>query len=260
MDDGSIDNTKMTVESFRDPRIIYNWTENSGGPATPRNRGIDSAKADWICFLDADDLWYPNKLKEVAEVIENNPKLDFICHNEVMYVSAANNKTLLKYGPYESDFYRVMLMEGNRASTSATSVRREFLNEHGLRFNQSPDYVIVEDYDMWLRIAFKGGKFYFINNVLGEYIIENDNISSNLLKMHHNYSTLLHDHVYQLQTFQLDKDFLWRKLKVKLLINDAKNLFSKKQYTSGLRYLTLAFHISFAESLRYIFLKIRKAF
>src|SRR5882672_1834830 len=69
MDDGSSDNTREMVESFRDSRIRYQWAPNSGGPATPRNRGIDAAVADWICFLDADDRWYPDKLRRVAQVI-----------------------------------------------------------------------------------------------------------------------------------------------------------------------------------------------
>ena len=75
MDDGSTDDTQAVVESFHDQRICYYWAENSGGPATPRNRGIDAARADWICFLDADDLWYPDKLERVAEEIKRNPDI-----------------------------------------------------------------------------------------------------------------------------------------------------------------------------------------
>ena len=40
MDDGSTDGTKEMVNSYSDPRIFYNWQENTGGPAKPRNNGI----------------------------------------------------------------------------------------------------------------------------------------------------------------------------------------------------------------------------
>ena len=69
MDDGSKDDTAGMVAAIGDPRIRYEWAPNSGGPATPRNRGIEAASADWICFLDADDFWYPDKLGTMARTI-----------------------------------------------------------------------------------------------------------------------------------------------------------------------------------------------
>lgn len=259
MDDGSIDNTKAVVESFQDARISYAWAQNSGGPATPRNLGINAAQADWICFLDADDLWYPDKLKRVHEAITNNQSLDLICHNEMMSVLATGSKSLLKYGPFEADFYRVMLTLGNQVSTSAATVKRDFLNKHSLRFNQSPDYVIIEDYDMWLRVAFHGGVFHFIAEPLGEYIIENDNISSNLEKMQHNHLVVLRDHVYNLQTFQPDKDKLWNYINTGLLISNARNMLANRRYVSGANFLIRAFRTSLTGTLGYILSKLTKS-
>ena len=258
MDDGSTDDTKAVVESFHDSRIHYDWAPNSGGPATPRNRGLDAAQADWICFLDADDLWYPDKLKRVAEVIGTTPGFDLVCHAELKSNLATGSKALLKCGPFEPDFYRVMLTLGNRVSTSAAAVRRDFLNEHKLRFNQSPDYVIVEDYDMWLRIAFYGGIFRFMDTPLGEYIIENDNISSNVQRIHHNHLVLLRDHVYNLQTFQPDKDKLWREIIAGFSMSCAKRQFSEGRYVSGVGSLLQALRSSVAGAVRYVFLKASK--
>jgi glycosyltransferase involved in cell wall biosynthesis len=255
MDDGSTDDTQAVVESFRDSRIRYEWAPNSGGPATPRNRGIDAAKAGWVCFLDADDLWYPEKLQLVSEAIAQNPDSDLICHNEVKSVLATQSKSLLSYGPYEHDFYRLTLTLGNRVSTSATTVKRSFLNKHDLRFNQSPDYVIVEDYDMWLRIAFFGGVFHFIAEPLGEYIIEDDNISSNLTRIRHNQLVVLRDHVFNLQQFEPNKDRLWRGINAGLLISRAKGDVAAKQYASACNLLFAAVKISIAGSMRYVFIK-----
>lgn len=258
MDDGSTDNTEAVVESYLDPRIRYEWGPNSGGPATPRNRGIDAARADWICFLDADDLWYKGKLKRVAEVIETTLSLDLVCHNERMSVLATAKKTPLHYGPFEPNFYQVMLRLGNRVSTSAVTVRRDFLNRHGLRFNQSSDYVIVEDYDMWLQVAFYGGVFHFIADYLGEYIIAGDNISSNSQRIQNNHLVLLRDHVYSRQTFQPDKDRLWREINAGLLITKSNNQISKRQYIVGVSTLIRAFRGSFVGAMKYILLQIRQ--
>jgi glycosyltransferase involved in cell wall biosynthesis len=255
MDDGSSDDTQAVVESFQDARIRYEWAPNSGGPATPRNRGIDAAKADWVCFLDADDLWYPYKLQRVCEAIAQHPDSDLICHSEMMSVLATQSKSLLIYGPYEPDFYRLMLTLGNRVSTSATTVKRGFLNQHGLRFNQSPDYVIVEDYDMWLRIAFFGGAFHFIAAPLGEYVIDNDNISSNLTRIRHNQLVVLRDHVFSRQQFEPNKDQLWREVNAGLLISRAIGEASAKRYATMCKLVATALKTSITGSMRYLLIK-----
>ena len=237
MDDGSTDDTEKMVSSLSDPRVRYGWAPNSGGPATPRNRGIDAASAPWVSFLDADDIWYPTRLSEVAQAIAQNPESDVFCHNEMLRVVGANEKTLLKYGPYEKDFYRTMLTQGNRLSPSAVTVRTDFLLKHDLRFNQGSDYVAVEDYDLWLRLASQGARFAFITKPLGEYIIENDNISLATMRARHNQQVLLKDHVYIIQQFESDKDKLWRQIRLRLDNEEGRELLGQGKIVNGLRML-----------------------
>jgi glycosyltransferase involved in cell wall biosynthesis len=252
MDDGSTDDTRAVVEAFDDSRIRYDWAPNSGGPATPRNRGIDAATADWVCFLDADDLWHPDKLDQVARCIEGNPGADLICHDVVTSVEASGEKFTSRCGPFERDLYRVMLTEGNQVITSAATVRREFLDRHGLRFNTSPDYVIVEDYDLWLRIALAGGRFCQIRQPLGVYVIERGNISSDLTRFNRNHMTLLKAHVYHLQTFDPDKDRLWRKITSHLMLDRARALIAENRFASGIQSLLGGFRGAPASSILYI--------
>lgn len=258
VDDGSTDHTKAVIDTFQDGRINYFWIKNSGGPATPRNYGIDIARGDWVCFLDADDIWYSDKLKSVNEVISNESSMHVICHNEIMHHKGANKKSLLRYGPYQDDFYRIMLKSGNRVSTSATVVSRTFLNQHILRFNQSPEYVIVEDYDLWLRIALNGGKFYFIDDPLGEYIIEDDNISSNAKRLKKNSWTLIKDHVYFVQNFEADKDMLFRYIKAMHLIAEAKTMLLEGDCLSSIRLVFDAFKNSPAGVMGYVSLRVQR--
>lgn len=260
VDDGSVDHTKAVIDAFQDRRITYFWIKNSGGPATPRNYGIVKSQSDWVCFLDADDIWYPDKLMRVYEAIKKNPEMDVFCHNEIMRDLRCDKKSSLRYGPFEPDFYQVMLKLGNRLSTSATSVRRTFLNKNNLRFNQSPEYVIVEDYDLWLRIALSGGKFYFIDLSLGEYIIENDNISSNLRKMQHNSSVLIRDHVYRLQNFETNKDRLFGYIQATRLMSEAKIMLTNGHPFSAIHLVFNAFKISPTGAVGYISSKTTKFF
>ena len=75
MDDGSTDGTKEIVTDFNDPRIIYEWDDNWGGPAKPRNRGIKKSSGEFIAFLDSDDWWLPKKLEESVVVLEKGSDL-----------------------------------------------------------------------------------------------------------------------------------------------------------------------------------------
>ena len=70
IDDGSTDNTKEVVASFNDARITYVYQENAERSAA-RNKGIGLAKAEWLCFLDSDDVLLPEHLDVLASFIEN---------------------------------------------------------------------------------------------------------------------------------------------------------------------------------------------
>ena len=63
INDGSTDNSAEIVnKQFYDKRIRYIYQDNAG-VSSARNRGIKEAIGEWILFLDADDVLYPNALK-----------------------------------------------------------------------------------------------------------------------------------------------------------------------------------------------------
>lgn len=64
VDNKSTDNSIEVIKTVCDDRIkIIHLEYNSGGPARPRNVGLDNAKGEYIAFLDADDVWLPASLK-----------------------------------------------------------------------------------------------------------------------------------------------------------------------------------------------------
>ena len=77
VDDGSTDITAEVVRSFTE--VIYMYQSNQG-VAAARNKGISVARGEFIAFLDADDLWTPNKLTlQIDWLLE---------HTHVGYVAA----------------------------------------------------------------------------------------------------------------------------------------------------------------------------
>jgi len=240
IDNGSTDNTKKIIlDKFPDKRIRYIYQSASGTPALPRNKGIKLSQGKWLCFLDSDDKWSPNKLEKIYEFICNEESLDVICHNEQMW-NPLNNKinNLLRYGPDSADLYKVMFLSGNRLSTSATSVKRSFLVEKELEFNTSRDFCMVEDYHLWLMLAFYKAKFLFIDDVLGFYRVGNQNLISNRKLFCNNLENLLKFHTRHVQNFESNKERLWSKLKIRGQICTIR--YSKEnQIIKFLRFLSL---------------------
>lgn len=220
VDDGSTDHTRTIVEQWGDARIRYAWIQNSGGPATPRNVGMSMATGEWLSFLDSDDLWHPLKLEAISLSIDRDPEVDAIGNDEVIR-HADGNLAVLHHGPATPDFYRTLLVEGNRCSTSAMTVRRAFVEAYGLRFNTAAEYVIVEDYDFWMRLALHGARYRFLNQALGEYVLGDGNISANVERSRHNWLCLLKDHVFSVQEFEPDREMLWREIRARAFATNA---------------------------------------
>ncbi len=224
MDDGSEDCTQNIVSGFKDERIIYEWAPNSGGPATPRNRGLARSTAPWVSFLDSDDIWYPNRLQEVYCHILSYPCTQVFCHDELLVNTNTGASKVLKYGPYSARFYKQLLSEGNCLSTSATTISASLLYATDASFNESSDYAIVEDYDLWLKLAYSQARFYFIPKVLGCYTIGCNNITHNTLKFRNNLRVVLLDHLFRLcSSSTSNHSFLRRSVVARLHMYDIRN-------------------------------------
>lgn len=79
VDDCSTDNTVEEINNFlEDKRIRFLRNERNSGAAVSRNYALREATGKWIAFLDADDVWLPEKLeKQLDFMIQNNYKFTY---------------------------------------------------------------------------------------------------------------------------------------------------------------------------------------
>ena len=78
VDDYSSDNTRKTIQSINDKRIIYKRTKRNLGCTCARLLGVQSSEGEFITFLDDDDEWKNNYLKNQIQVFKEYPLLDFV--------------------------------------------------------------------------------------------------------------------------------------------------------------------------------------
>lgn len=227
IDNNSTDDSEKIIKSYKDPRIKFFKIKNNGIIAKSRNLGIKKSKADWIAFLDSDDLWYANKLSSIRSFI-GEYSCDVVCSNEYKVNLKNNKKTPLYYSLKTKNVYKELLLYGNKLSTSSTLVSRNFLLKNRLFFDESFKLITVEDYDFWLQIAKHKGSFGFFKEFLGEYRIHNDNLSNNFELHYINLKNLIQKHIHEIQEFENIKileEYMEPRFSILFLKHSFKNSF-----------------------------------
>ena len=149
VDDGSTDDTAGAVLSREDRRIRCVTTAN-GGVARARNHGLELARGEFVAFLDADDVWRPEKLKRQLETMDADSSIG-LCFTSVAVVDDALRRITETKAESEADYCAALLTKGNIAgSCSSVMVRRALIDSAG-RFDSRLSQ--CADWDMWLRLS-----------------------------------------------------------------------------------------------------------
>ncbi|MFL6334929.1 MAG: glycosyltransferase family 2 protein [Pyrinomonadaceae bacterium] len=172
VDDGSADDTGEVARRLAaaDVRVRYVRRPN-GGQAAARNTGLGAARGALVAFLDADDLWLPEKLEAQLEVMERTG-VDLVYTDGYFFSEegAASEEERFHILPGEArgeELFRT-LFTSNRIGTLSVLVKREALDAVGL-FDEDRTYQNCEDYDLWLRLAKWGASFYGMEEKLMRY-------------------------------------------------------------------------------------------
>ncbi len=199
IDDGSIDGTASMVEPFlADARFKYIPQEHRG-IADARNTGLAAATGEWICLLDHDDRWRPDKLeKQLRYALAR--ACDIVC-SDALIVEHGSSSVMSRAMPEitaelrQSEFDSTvdlfeLLIKGNFICACSVMVRKSLFDEHGVF---DPDAAPADDYDMWLR-CMPDAKVGYVDEPLVHYMIHAGNHSRNEVRMLEKASQVLIEH------------------------------------------------------------------
>lgn len=238
VDNGSTDNTADLIRGLGYEKLRYHYQEDSGSVAGSRNTGIRLARGKYIAFLDSDDLWYRHKLAKVMSILEQDAGIDIIAHD--MIVSRKNKAFIQKCGPAKKNMFKALLAK-NRLIGSAAIVKRSVLLEIG-GFDGHPDFMHVEDYEAWLRMAYAGKRFYFLHQVLGEYRFHDANLSLDFIRVSQSEINLINKHFKNFKSSIPLYSFFFRRKRIGIsYFNRGVQYCFRKRYPDGLRYISASF-------------------
>jgi glycosyltransferase involved in cell wall biosynthesis len=176
VDDGSTDETKAILEPYMD-KIRYVFQIN-GGESSARNRGLSMAKGNYIAFLDADDIYKPNKLEQQLNVFLKDSSVDIVYNDvEVVDENLQYTSTLNSEYMYEAkeDFLCMLLVRQIIPGPASIMLRKKCIDS-GIRYPEQ--YRNAEDYQFIINLA-SHYRFKYLKECLYIYRRHSKNLTNN---------------------------------------------------------------------------------
>jgi len=192
VDDLSSDNSIDIISKYLGDRIKLIQLEKNSGSAVARNRAIEEAKGRYIAFLDADDIWLPNKLEKQIEFLDRY-KLAFTYSSYYLIDEDGNDLGIFK--TEESITYRSIL------KTNPIGCLTAIYDTEKLGKVFMPNIRKRQDYGTWLKILKKIETSQGILEPLAKYRILKNSLSSNKFKTAQ-YQWKIYREVEKLNIFQ----------------------------------------------------------
>jgi len=176
IDDCSTDHTQELLKEYvnSDNRIKAFYSDLNSGAAIVRNRGIEMAQGKYIAFLDSDDKWHPEKLSDQIAFMEKE-SLNFTFTN---YWIEKDIEKPFKFKTIKSVVFYNDILQFNYIPCSTV-----IFNQQNLGKQFMPNIRARQDWGLWMKLIELNGSAQRLDDYLMTYVIRNNSISSNKLKV-----------------------------------------------------------------------------
>ena len=190
VNDGSPDTAQLEKELQPYLADIIYIKRANGGPGAARNTGIRAASGEYIAFLDSDDEWVPMHLAHMRETLRADPTLDLMYGDAVNFGDVAEEgATTMQANPSERrvTFENLVLCRCTVVGSTVVA-RRNALIEAGL-FDEN--LAQAEDFELWARLAYRGGRIDYTRNITARRRIHKGNLTGDAIGSYDGQATAL---------------------------------------------------------------------
>jgi hypothetical protein len=173
-DDGSTDGLERALAPYRG-RIVLLRNERNRGESSAKNAAARAASAEFVAILDADDVYFPDRLEALGELAAERPDLDILTTDA--YLELDGERLRRCYGDtwtFEVDNQRQEILVRNFIFGLA-AVRRSRMIEVG-GFDESIRW--TEDWDLWARLILGGARAGAVDEPLALYRLRESSLST----------------------------------------------------------------------------------
>jgi glycosyltransferase involved in cell wall biosynthesis len=187
-DNCSTDKSAEIVKSYDDNRIRYFKGDRHVLLGEARNLAIEKAKGTYIAFLDADDVWMPNKLFVQVKILNDNPEIGLVYSNYIMFSKEAElifnkkNKDEIVDARYLIEHYDIGI--------SSAVVRVGVIQNRDIKFNIN--YNLIEEFDYFIRLLCFT-KAYYTCHILMRLRKHEKNTTKTYPRWHFEYNNFIDD-------------------------------------------------------------------
>jgi glycosyltransferase involved in cell wall biosynthesis len=167
IDDGSTDKSVEEIQKYGD-KIIWETGVNRGAPAA-RNRGLKKSNGEFVLFLDADDMLFPDALMGEFQEIDG---VDVVYGNEYYFEGTLVDSIIKIRKPYiyyNDSVLANLLRPGHHPITSSALIRASSLKDITWDINLKSG----QEYYLWICIAHNGGLFKYLDKDVCKIRIHN---------------------------------------------------------------------------------------
>jgi len=179
IDDGAPDDVAGAVAPFlADSRIRFLSTRNHGVSGA-RNIAIRESAAPLVALLDGDDLFRPDYLQTMSELLEGDPAIRLATCNARIFGAVARERTCVEHGQKQRGTLADVLDRSFNVYIGTTFRRCDFDAVGGFDETMAQS----EDLDFWVRLMLLGGEAHYVDAVLGDYRVRPGSASGSAVRM-----------------------------------------------------------------------------
>lgn len=178
IDDCSTDSSLDIIKSFNDDRIIIIENKINIGITKSLNKGLATAKGEFIARMDADDICLPERLEKQVRYMKEHPQF-IVCGCGIELIGSwegrYSNRRICRKIP-EREIHKIHLLFGNHINIvhPTAMFRHQMLIANGIKYDEK--YMFAQDFKMWVECS-KYGECQNLDEVLFNYRVHDNAVT-----------------------------------------------------------------------------------